>query len=68
MDQVYPPEKRRETEAILQKKGVSYETHLYGGTMHGFAVRTDLSVPYQKFAKEGAFNQAIRWFDYWLKN
>lgn len=68
MDQVMPPEKRHETEAILQKKGISYETHLYGGNVHGFAVRCDLKDPKQKFAKESAYLQAIRWFDQWLKN
>jgi dienelactone hydrolase len=67
-DQAFTPERRAEAEGILQKNKVIHESHLYGGTVHGFAVRTDLSIPQQKFAKESAYHQAIRWFDQWLKN
>lgn len=67
IDQVMPPEKRHETEAILQKLGHPYELTLYGGTEHGFAVRTDLGVKKKKLAMEGAYAQAIRWFDEWVK-
>jgi len=66
-DHAFTPERRIEAEGIMQKNKVIYESHVYGGTVHGFSVRTDLSIPLQKFAKESAYHQAIRWFDQWLK-
>ena len=66
-DPVVPPELRHKAEDILQKSGNPYETHLYGGVAHGFAVRCDLKDPKQKFAKESAYHQAVSWFDQWLK-
>lgn len=62
-----PPEKRHETEAILQKAGHPYQLTLYGATEHGFAVRCDLKDKRQKFAMESAYSQAIHWFDEWVK-
>lgn len=59
--------KRRETEDILQKKAVPYQVTLYAGTEHGFAVRADVKDRKKVFAKQGAFSQAIRWFDEWVK-
>lgn len=52
---------------ILQKKKAVYETTLYSGVEHGFAVRTDVSVKQKRYAKQSAFAQAIRWFDVWVK-
>lgn len=66
-DEIFPPEKRHATEAILAKIGVPYESRLFGATQHGFAVRCDLKDPKKKYAKEAAFNQATLWFDEWLK-
>ena len=40
---------------------------LFSGVEHGFAVRCDLSVRQQKFAKEQAFCQAVVWFDEHVK-
>lgn len=37
----------------------------YGGTQHGFGVRANVSDPRQKFAKEEAFIQAVRFFQNW---
>lgn len=59
-------EKRHKSEEILAKKKDPYQIYLYGQTEHGFAVRSDLSVKAQKFAKEQAFLQAVTWFDQWL--
>ncbi|KAF2117950.1 dienelactone hydrolase family-domain-containing protein [Lophiotrema nucula] len=57
---------RHAAESILQTKNATYQLNLYSGAPHGFAVRPDLSVPRQKYAKETAFFQAVRWFDAWL--
>ncbi|CAI6335519.1 unnamed protein product [Periconia digitata] len=67
-DPIFPAEKRRETEDILQKLDVPYQMNLFSDVQHGFAVRCDLSKPREKFAKEQAFLQAVTWFDEFLKN
>jgi len=66
-DQVFGAEKRAKAESLLAKSGVEYQSTVYGGTVHGFAIRCDLKDPKQKFAKESAFLQATVWFEEWLK-
>jgi hypothetical protein len=41
---------------------------LYSGTQHGFSVRGNITDKKERLGKEGAFLQAIRWFDEWVKN
>lgn len=65
-DSMMSPERRAEIEALLAKTGKAFQLSLYGGTSHGFGVRANISDPEQKFGKESAFFQAIRWFDAWL--
>lgn len=59
------PARRHAVEQLLQATGEAYSVALYGGTSHGFGVRADVSDPKQKFGKEEAFFQAVRWFDTW---
>ncbi|KAK5141898.1 hypothetical protein LTR04_002425, partial [Oleoguttula sp. CCFEE 6159] len=66
-DQIFPAEKRRESEDILQGMKVPYQINLFSDVEHGFAVRCDLSDKRQKFAKEQAFFQAVQWFDEYIK-
>ncbi|KAK1768029.1 alpha/beta-hydrolase [Phialemonium atrogriseum] len=65
-DSMMSPERRGEIEALLLKAGVPYQFALYSGTSHGFGVRANISDPQQKFGKESAFLQAVRWFDTWV--
>ncbi|KAF4636134.1 hypothetical protein G7Y89_g1955 [Cudoniella acicularis] len=60
------PAQRAAAEAIFQAKNAIYQTTLYSGAEHGFAIRTNLSDPRKKFAQEGAYFQALRWFDAWV--
>ncbi|PMD34388.1 alpha/beta-hydrolase, partial [Hyaloscypha variabilis F] len=62
------PAQRSAAEAIFQGNNATYETTLYSGVEHGFAVRTDLTDKRKKFAQESAYFQAVRWFDAWIKN
>jgi len=62
-----PPEKRHESEVILQSIKVPYQINLYSGVSHGFAVRGDLSNKLVTYAKEQAFLQAVFWFDEHVK-
>ena len=66
-DQIFPVEKRRETEDILKEHDIPYQISLYSDVEHGFAVRGDPSKPRAKFAKEAAFLQHVQWFDEYLK-
>jgi dienelactone hydrolase len=67
-DQIFPAQKRHETEEILLKLSVPYQMNLFSDVEHGFAVRADISKRRQKFAKEQAFFQAVAWFDEYVKN
>lgn len=66
-DQIFPAEKRRETEDILKEKDVPYQMFLYSDVEHGFGVKGDLANAKAKFAKEQAFFQAVGWFDEYVK-
>lgn len=65
-DSIFPAEKRHKSEEILIKTGQPWQINLYSGVDHGYAVRADLSDKWQKWTKEQAFEQAVRWFDYHL--
>ncbi|OJJ50740.1 hypothetical protein ASPZODRAFT_86317 [Penicilliopsis zonata CBS 506.65] len=62
-DRVFPPELRWKSEDILVAAGFPWQMNLFGGVKHGFAVRGDMSVAKERYAKEQAFFQAVVWFD-----
>ena len=64
---IFPDEKRHESEGILKKTKQHYQINLFSGVEHGFAVRADVAQKAAKFAKEQAFYQAVQWFDTYLK-
>lgn len=64
-DDMMPPDRRHLIETLLKDTGLAYSVALYSGTSHGFGVRANVSVPQQRFGKEEAFFQAVRWFDTW---
>ncbi|KAJ0419037.1 dienelactone hydrolase [Aspergillus carlsbadensis] len=66
-DQMFPAEKRQESERVLGSLGLPYMITLYGGVGHGFALRGDITDSNVLFAKENAFLQALQWFDMHLK-
>lgn len=65
-DHVFQPEYRHQVEELLRKKGEPYQITLYGGVVHGFAVRADLGDKTQVVAKENAFQQAVSFFRAYL--
>ncbi|KAK3177586.1 hypothetical protein K4F52_009637 [Lecanicillium sp. MT-2017a] len=65
MDALMSAERRHAIERLLMETGMAYQVSLYSGTEHGFAVRANMSDPKQKFGKETAFLQAVRWFEGW---
>ncbi|KAK8091516.1 alpha/beta-hydrolase [Apiospora hydei] len=56
-----------EMENLFDNLTTPWQIDLYSGAMHGFAVRGNLSDPQMRFAKETAFIQAVRWFQFWAK-
>ncbi|KAK4244591.1 dienelactone hydrolase family-domain-containing protein [Corynascus novoguineensis] len=64
-DTTMSPDRRFQIETLLQETNQPYQLTLYSGTNHGFGVRANVSDPQQKFGKESAFYQAVRWFDAW---
>ena len=65
-DSMLDAARRSQVETLLAGTKIPYQVSLYSGTSHGFGVRANVSVPVQKFGKEEAFLQAVRWFDQWL--
>jgi len=65
-DSIFTTQLRHESEDTLIKAGHPWQINLFGGVSHGFAVRGDLSVKVQKWAKEQAFVQAVAWFNQYL--
>jgi len=63
VDSIFTTDKRHKSEVILKDSKLPYQLNLYGGVVHGFAVRCDTSKKIEKFAKEQAFLQAVNWFD-----
>ena len=66
-DEIFPKEKRRETEDLLKDMKIPYQISLYSDVVHGFAVRADMSDKRAKYAKEAAFIQHVQWFDEFVK-
>ncbi|KAJ2989063.1 hypothetical protein NUW58_g3658 [Xylaria curta] len=65
-DGAMSPARRAQIEALLQNTTQTYTVSLYSSVSHGFGVRANISDPRQKFGKEQAFFQAVRWFDAWI--
>jgi dienelactone hydrolase len=53
-------------ESLLGANNVTFQSNLYAGAPHGFAVRVNQSIPQQAYAKQASFVQAVTWFDAWL--
>ncbi|CAG9992209.1 unnamed protein product [Clonostachys byssicola] len=65
IDTLFEPARRFEVEGMLNQTAHPYQVTLYSGTFHGFGTRGNISIPEQKFGKEEAFFQAVRWFKAW---
>ncbi|PYI13691.1 dienelactone hydrolase family protein [Aspergillus japonicus CBS 114.51] len=66
-DNLFPPEKRHESETILAQLDVPYQINIFSDVEHGFAVRCDLNKTRHRFAKEQSFSQGVTWFNQYLK-
>lgn len=66
LDTIFNSTLRHNAEAILSAKNATFQSNFYAGAPHGFAVRPNITIPLQKFAKEASFLQAVLWFAAWL--
>jgi dienelactone hydrolase len=68
-DDIFPADKRRETEDILARLSddVPWQMTLYSHVEHGFATKGDLAGERARWAKERAFSQAVEWLDEFVK-
>ncbi|KIW19411.1 hypothetical protein PV08_03706 [Exophiala spinifera] len=62
IDSIFTTELRHRSERILAETSQRWQINLFSGVTHGFAIRADLKVPQNKFAKEQAFLQSLGWF------
>ncbi|KAF8517944.1 Alpha/Beta hydrolase protein [Hysterangium stoloniferum] len=64
VDQQYPLESQIKGDELLGdgKYPPGYKRAHFPGTVHGFAVRGDMSDPKVKAGKEGAFKETVQWF------
>ncbi|KAK9470885.1 dienelactone hydrolase [Dipodascopsis tothii] len=65
-DPIFPTENRHKVEVMLAANKIPYQISVYSGVVHGFAVRTDLAVPQNKYAKEQAFLGMAAFFNNYL--
>ncbi|KAJ7276885.1 alpha/beta-hydrolase [Mycena rebaudengoi] len=67
-DQAFPLEAQAEADRIFGdgKFTPGYKREYFPGCEHGFAVRGDMTDPYVKAGKEGAFKASVEWFAKYL--
>lgn len=67
LDATFNAADRRAAEDILSAKTAQiFETRLFSNAPHAFAVRTNMSDPELRFAKEASFRQAVEWMNAFL--
>ncbi|KAE8308632.1 Dienelactone hydrolase family protein [Aspergillus parasiticus SU-1] len=66
IDSIFTTQLRHESENTLIKAGHPWQINLFSGVAHGFAIRGDMNVRIQRWAKEQAFVQAVSWFNQYL--
>lgn len=51
---------------MLSQAKKPYHLQLFSGVAHGFALRCNLDVPYERWVKEASLRGIIEYFDFWL--
>ncbi|KAH7120303.1 Alpha/Beta hydrolase protein [Dactylonectria estremocensis] len=64
-DPLFLPPRRADVGALLEQTHQPDSLALYGGTRHDFGTRTNVTVSEQRFGKEEAFVQAVKFFRSW---
>ncbi|KAI0313050.1 Alpha/Beta hydrolase protein [Amylostereum chailletii] len=66
VDKPFPKEKQEAADELLKDFKPGYKRAHWAGCTHGFAVRGDMNIPEVKAGKEGAFKEAVDWFNTYL--
>lgn len=61
-DQMFPQEKQDALKKAFEGKS-GFEYHYFEGASHGFSVRGDMSKPEARAAKEGAFDNSVKFLN-----
>ncbi|KAF9026836.1 dienelactone hydrolase [Hymenopellis radicata] len=67
-DHTFPAASRHRAEEILQEVKATYQVQLFSRVEHGFALRGDMSNPYQRWVKEESADAIIRWFNFYMSS
>lgn len=65
-DHTFPTEARNKGVGILREAKKPYHLQLFSGVEHGFALRCNLDVPYERWVKETSLKGIVNYFDFWL--
>lgn len=65
-DHTFKTEHRNLAVELLKQGGKRYHLQMFSGVKHGFALRCDMEVPYEKWVKEKSLEGMVGWFDFWL--
>lgn len=66
LDATFNATAKTRAESILSMNNITFQTNTYAQAPHGFAVRPNMRIPQQAYAKQASFVQAVTWFDAWL--
>ncbi|KAH8812655.1 dienelactone hydrolase family protein [Xylogone sp. PMI_703] len=66
VDDIFTTDLRHKSESILAETTQPWQIDLFSQVSHGFAIRADLNLAQNKFAKEQAFLQALVWYNHTL--
>ncbi|KAI9069681.1 alpha/beta-hydrolase [Trametes sanguinea] len=67
VDHTFPVESRRRAEDLLVEQKAKYYIQVFSGVEHGFALRGDMSVPIQRWAKEESARGILNWFGHFCQ-
>ncbi|KXJ88812.1 dienelactone hydrolase [Microdochium bolleyi] len=65
-DKLFEVAERNRTVEMLSGAGKHFNMQIFSDVGHGFASRTRLTDPYERWAKEQSFKSFVDWFDFWL--
>ncbi|EGP87323.1 uncharacterized protein MYCGRDRAFT_42681 [Zymoseptoria tritici IPO323] len=66
IDHTFATESRNRAIDRLREDGREYQLQLFSGVQHGFALRANLNVPYERWVKEQSLKGLTVYFDFWL--
>jgi dienelactone hydrolase len=66
-DSTFPKESRRRAVDIMDEREHKYQVQVFQGVQHGFALRGDMSDPWQKHCKDQSFEGIVEFFNVHLK-